>query len=613
MTGTAGAGGLARRGRWRGWALRWAVAGLGVALALLCWLGVLGAELPLPARHSLGVAALAIGLWGSELVAMPVTAVLVMVLLYVGGAVPALPQAFAGFASPVLFFLLGSAGLGIAAEQTGLAERLAAWMLARSRGSGRRLLLDLLLTLPLQALVVPSAMSRNTVLVPVYDRVLARLGRPPRLGAAVMLALGVLGPLASTMFLSGGTSPVAAAAAIGGFTWVSWFVAVAPPYYLLLLVSSVALWFVCPPDGEMELTLPDAAVDHTRRLSAAEWRVAVVVVGTSLLWMLDQFTHWPPAVPALLALLVLVWPRLGVMSWSTFARQAPWSTCFVLAGAVSLAEALASSGAAPWVARGLFAVFPVPDSPVVAALVVYAVTCVIALAVPNRAAAITLVIPLASAYAAAGVLSVVAAGLVVLIAVDLETIYPAQTAANLIAYDRGYFGAGLLARFNIVTLGAGALVVALLALPWWQTGGFAYVTAGTSRARMASPNSTVVAWPPRSRVRTRPSASTASTAPVTARAASFSPSQSSIICTARIVAIGLAIPRPAMSGAEPWMGSKNEGLARVGSRLAPGAMPRLPARAAPSSETMSPKRLVPSTTSNHSGLLMRCTVKASMW
>src|SRR5207302_9905577 len=111
---------------------------------------------------------------------------------------------------------IGSTAVGIAAGHAGLAERLAGWLLRRSAGSGPRLLGELLLSLPLQAFMVPSAMSRNAVLVPVYDRVLARLGRPARLGASTMLTLGVLGPLASSALLSGGTSPVAAAQAIGG-------------------------------------------------------------------------------------------------------------------------------------------------------------------------------------------------------------------------------------------------------------------------------------------------------------------------------------------------------------------------------------------------------------
>lgn len=449
---------------------RWLVVGGGAAAAALCWSGLVGADLSSPARASLGVAGLAVGLWGSELIPMPATGLLAMTLLYVTGATARGEEAFAGFASPVLFFLLGSAGLGIAGERTGLVDRLAGWLLARSRGSGHRLLLDLLVSMPLQALVVPSAMSRNAVLVPVYDRVLRQLGSPPRLAAAVMLSLGVLGPLASTALLSGGTSPVAAAQSIGGFTWLSWFVAVAPPYYLLLAIGGVAVWALTRPEATVA---PSGSANPAPvgGVSAAEWRVAAVAVATSLLWMLDYVTGWPPAIPAVLALVALLLPQVGVMSWREFASAAPWGTCVVLAGAVSLAAALSGSGAAGWVARGLFGWLPVPDGAAATALVVYLVAALLALAIPNRAAAITLIIPLAGAYAAGGPLSAAAAGLVVLIAVDVETIYPAQTAANLLAYDRGHFGAGQLAALNLVTLLAAALVIVFVALPWWAITG----------------------------------------------------------------------------------------------------------------------------------------------
>jgi anion transporter len=412
------------------------------------------------------VSSLAVALWGSEVLPLPVTALLAMVLLYVLGAVARLDEALVGFASPVLFFLLGTAAIGIAAEHSGLADRGAAWLLARSRGSGRRLLVELLVSLPVQALLVPSAISRNAILVPIYERVLARLGRPPRLGAAIMLTLGVLGPLASSALLSGGTSSVATAQALGGFTWPSWFVLLAPPYYVLLALGGLGLWLLYRPEPALA---PEAAIEvvHPGPWTAAEWRVAAVTVATSLLWMLDQLTGWPPAVPALLALVVLVTPAVGATTWSAFATQAPWGTCIVLAGAVSLARALTASGAADWVAHGLFGWLGVPDGAASVALVICGVTALITLAIPNRAAAITLIIPLATAYASAGPLPTVAAGLVVMLVVDAETLYPAQTAANLLAYDRGYFHAGQLARFNLLLLAAAAAVVVLVALPWW--------------------------------------------------------------------------------------------------------------------------------------------------
>jgi di/tricarboxylate transporter len=433
--------------------------------------GALAADQPAAARASLAVASLAVGLWGSELLPLPATALLAMALLAASGAVDRTERALVGLSSPVLAFLLGSAGLGIAAELSGLADRLAARLVARAgrvpSGRGWRVLSDLLLTMPLQALVAPSAMSRNAILVPLYERVLVRLGRPPRLGAAVMLTLGVLGPLASSMLLSGGTSPVAAATLLGGFTWLSWLVALGPVYCVLIAVDAVALWLIAAP--EREVPAPQPWSTEATPIGGAERRVALATVATSALWMADALTGWSPALPALLALVALLAPGVGTMGWSAFAGRAPWGTCVVLAGAVSLADALARSGAASWLAGRLFGLLPSPGAPgaVAAALAVYLVTAVITLAIPNRAAAITLCIPLALAYAAATPLPLAASGLIVMIAVDAETIYPAQTAANLIAYERGYFGAGLLARYNALTLLLGAAVVVFVALPWW--------------------------------------------------------------------------------------------------------------------------------------------------
>ncbi len=66
-----------------------------------------------------------------------------------------------------------------------------------------------------------------------------------------------------------------------------------------------------------------------------------------------------------------------------------------------------------------------------------------------------------------------------------------------------------------------------------------------------------------SRVR-GPLVSTVSIARTTAAAASGWPRWSSIIAPDQIWPIGLAMPRPAMSGAEPWTGSNIEGNVALG-------------------------------------------------
>ena len=76
------------------------------------------------------------------------------------------------------------------------------------------------------------------------------------------------------------------------------------------------------------------------------------------------------------------------------------------------------------------------------------------------------------------------------------------------------------------------------------------------------------------------------------------------MAAARIVASGLAIPLPAMSGAEPWIGSYKPGPELPIEAL--GSIPRDPGSIEASSVRISPNMLLVTTTSNEVGRLSRC-------
>src|SRR4029077_4537664 len=92
----------------------------------------------------------------------------------------------------------------------------------------------------------------------------------------------------------------------------------------------------------------------------------------------------------------------------------------------------------------------------------------------------------------------------------------------------------------------------------------AKIHAQASAAATALPQATVFAAPPRSPVRNFGSASTCSIALTIEAAASASPRWSSIIAPDQIWPIGLAMPWPAISGAEPCTGSNTDGNLRSG-------------------------------------------------
>ena len=422
-----------------------------------------------PSQAALGVTLAGTILWISEAVPLGVTALLVIVLLAINPGMR-LPDALAGFTSEVTFFLIGVAAIGTAVEASGLAQRAARFLALSARGNPTRLYAQMVVSLPALAFLVPSAITRNAILIPAYREALDSMGvaKSGRIGRALMLALGMLNPLASSALLTGGIASIAAATLLGGFSWLRWFALMAVPYYALIFLGGLYLRLMVGPFERG--TADDAAIARAPPLSAAEIKTLVVLALTATLWLTDAWHHLSPAIPALMAAIVLLAPGLGALSWKTFEAKLSWGLILTVGASMSLARSMTESGAAAWLGSlfvtqltQLTALTISP--PVVIALLVVAVALV-HLAITNLAACMALLIPIAVTIAEAAHLNPLVCGLVVTIAVDAIILYPVQTAANLLAYEAGYFHTADVRRLGLGMLLL-TIVVALLVLPYW--------------------------------------------------------------------------------------------------------------------------------------------------
>jgi len=419
-------------------------------------------------QRVLAVAVLAIALWGTEMLPAAVTGMLVILALVLTGAVPGLREGLAGFAEPIVYFLMGVLTIGLAVSHSGLAERVAHVLVARAGGRPRRLYGELLLAFPLMTLMLPSATTRTGILVHVYDQAL-EIGGVPRgapLAKAIMLALNSVNRLASTILLTGGITPVVAAGLIGGMSWTRWLTLMSAPYVALLAVAAavIAIQYRGAFTGELAAAPPR----ERQPLTPIEWRTALITGGAALLWLTDAWHHWHPAVPALLAWGCLLLPRVGVLTWSRFEREFGWANIFVIAASLSLAQAISRSGAGAWLASLLVHATPMAERSslaVVGALLV--ASAVVRLLVPNITGFLATTIPVAMSIGTATGLNPVLCGLLVTIAGDAVLYYPAQSASSLVVYERGHLTAGEIFRFGVWMTVLAAGVVLLVALPYW--------------------------------------------------------------------------------------------------------------------------------------------------
>jgi len=115
------------------------------------------------------------------------------------------------------------------------------------------------------AFILPSAITRGGILIPVYEQILGMLnvGKGAPLAKALMLGLTALNRLGSNALLTGGVTPVAAAALLGGVSWSRWFAFMSVPQYLLLLFGGMLVYFLHRPGPQAHLPARgEEARDH---------------------------------------------------------------------------------------------------------------------------------------------------------------------------------------------------------------------------------------------------------------------------------------------------------------------------------------------------------------
>jgi len=427
-------------------------------------------------QRALAVMALAVVLWATETLHIAVTGMVGIVLLVLVNAVDDASVALYGFSQPVTYFLLGILTLGLAVHRSGLAERMAVYIIRFAGGSPKLLYVQMLAAFAGLTFALPSASTRGAIMVHVYEQVLEHWGveKTDPLNKAVMMAMGGLNRLGSTALLAGGITPVVASALIADFgviddfSWTRWFILMAVPFYLILIFGGLAV-FLMYRSG---FTLPAGVSTVELKagpIQAREIKAGLIAVGTALLWFTDFAHGLPPVVPALIAMTVILLPGVGLLTWREFESNIGWTNFFVIASSLSLANALIVSGAAAWFADTLVgSVEGLRDHPTLILLAMSAAAAAVRVVMPNISGYLAFIIPVAMSTGAALGLNPVVCGLAVVVVGDSVVFYPASATASVFIYQRAEIKASEVVRMGIIMTLIAIGVLFTIVLPYWS-------------------------------------------------------------------------------------------------------------------------------------------------
>lgn len=296
--------------------------------------------------HAAGLVVLAIGLWAFHLLPEHITGLIFMALAALLAVAP--PHVvFSGFASATMWLVFGGLFIAEAVRSTGLGERLARLLLDRYTSSYLSALIGVSVVVTLLAFLMPATIGRVLLVVPIVCALATRMGFEPAsqgynglLLCAIMTTYhsgtGILPANAPNLVLAG------AAETLYGLeiNYAEYFLVQFPAMALLKLGVSVGIlaWVFPAQPKPVPTTIPLSL------MTADERRLSLILIVAILFWATDFIHHIKAGWIALVAGLLCMMPRIGVIPMSAFNDRIRYGPFFYVASILGLGSVMTEAG-----------------------------------------------------------------------------------------------------------------------------------------------------------------------------------------------------------------------------------------------------------------------------
>ncbi|MFY9315239.1 MAG: DASS family sodium-coupled anion symporter [Burkholderiales bacterium] len=429
-----------------------------------------------------GQAALAVMVWAClmwifEAIPVGISGLLIPMLLVLTNAVRPFPAAASGFVAPVTFLCLAAFLFAAIMQAAGLDRRLALSLLRVFKASTVNGVIWVMFAANfVLSFIIPAANARAATLLPVVNGITKFFGdseRERNAKKAIVIQSLVYGSMISGMCILTAHLPnyiiVDLVAKLGyKISYWEWF-KLQWPYLGMFVITQ---WWVQRYFRTRGVTAQggsQAIAQQARelpRMGQAEWLILATFAFVALMWVFEKQTGVASQNAALIGLALLFIPGLFGFRWKEIQDRTIWGTLLLLAGALSMSDAMGKTGLAQWLADQLHPVVT-GQSWWVIVLGLMVGTHIMRLGMLSNVAAIAMLAPILIAMAPKLGLHPVAFTMLIADTDTFAYILPTQITAAVIAYSSGTFSMTDYAKVGwvavLIAIAYGILVMA----PWY--------------------------------------------------------------------------------------------------------------------------------------------------
>jgi len=314
------------------------------------------------ASRAAALAVITIGFWATGLIPQHLTALLFFLLAMLFSISPA-KVVFSGFASTALWLIFGGLVLGVAINSTGLGTLVASRAAVHLNRSYVRIISGVVTIGVLFAFLMPSAMGRVVLLMPIIGELTAHFGfEKGSNGRTGVFLAAILGSFVPAFAILPANVPNMV---LVGLSETLFHMSPLYGEYLLLhfpilgmlraaVIVGLILWLY--PDKPRQTN--NEASTQTPPMSRDARLLSLVLLILLALWMTDFIHHISPAWVALAGAVFLLLPKINLVNKRQFNEKINYGSLFFVAGILGLGAMVSHSGLGDTLAKGLIGSLP---------------------------------------------------------------------------------------------------------------------------------------------------------------------------------------------------------------------------------------------------------------
>ncbi|EGQ0298514.1 DASS family sodium-coupled anion symporter [Staphylococcus pseudintermedius] len=469
------------------------------------------ASLPLMGKAALAILAFAVILWVTEAVTYPVSATIIVGLIILllgfspvqnltqalgnpqsGGAVlkgddlfgtgNALKLAFSGFSTSAVALVAAALFLATAMQVTNLHKRLALLVLSFVGNKTKNIVIGAILVSIILAFFVPSATARAGAVVPILLGMIAAFGATKNSKLAALL---IITAVQAVSIWNIGIKTAAAQNIVAinfindqlghDVSWGEWFLYAAPWSIIMSIVLYFVMLKVIPPEQdaiEGGTELVKQQLGELGPVKPTEWRLIIISLLLLVSWSTEKVLHpIDSSSITLIALAIMLTPKIGVMNWKEVESRIPWGTIIVFGVGISLGNVLLKTTAAQWLSDQTFGLMGLKGMPIVATIALISLfNILIHLGFASATSLASALIPVFISLTSTLSLGDNAIGFVLIqqFVISFGFLLPVSSPQSMLAYGTETFTVKDFLKAGIPITIVGYILVVIMSMTYWK-------------------------------------------------------------------------------------------------------------------------------------------------